>query len=67
MPMLSGYDVCRRIRKESWGSHVLVVAVIGWGQEEDRRTSREAGFNHHLVKPVDLSVLQKVLSEPTVR
>lgn len=65
--MLSGYDVCRRIRKESWGSHVLVVAVIGWGQEEDRRTSREAGFNHHLVKPVDLSVLQKVLSEPTVR
>jgi PAS domain S-box-containing protein len=59
MPGLNGYDTCRRIRAEPWGRHSVIIAVTGWGTEEDRRRSREAGFDAHLVKPVDYSELQK--------
>ena len=52
MPGLSGYDVARRIRAEPWGQQMVLVALTGWGQEEDRRRTAEAGFNHHLTKPV---------------
>jgi CheY-like chemotaxis protein len=61
MPRLNGYEAARRIRQEPWGLDVLLVATTGWGQEEDRRRTREAGFDHHLVKPVELSQLQAVL------
>jgi CheY-like chemotaxis protein len=63
LPHVSGYDVCRRIREQPWGKGIVIAALTGWGQEEDRRKSREAGFNHHLVKPVDANTLFRILSE----
>jgi len=61
MPGMTGYEVARRIRSESWGRKPLMVAITGWGQDEDRRRSREAGFDQHLVKPVMLDALCRVL------
>jgi PAS domain S-box-containing protein len=52
LPKLNGYEVCRRLRKEPWGNGIALIALTGWGQDEDRRKSREAGFDGHLVKPV---------------
>jgi PAS domain S-box-containing protein len=70
MPQLNGFDVCRRIRELAAGRDLCLVAVTGWGQEDDRRRSREAGFDHHLVKPVDpdalVSLLASLPSEPAV-
>jgi len=62
LPRMNGYEVCRRIRQESWGQDLTVVALTGWGQEEDRQRSREAGFDAHLVKPVDYDNLTKLLT-----
>ena len=62
LPKLNGYDACRRIRQEPWGQGIVIVAATGWGQEEDRRRSHEAGFDHHMVKPVDLAALSKLLA-----
>lgn len=62
LPKLNGYEVCRRIREQPWGQTVMVVALTGWGQEDDRRRTRDAGFNGHLVKPVDHETLIKVLA-----
>jgi CheY-like chemotaxis protein len=53
MPNLDGLEVCRRIRAQPWGRDMLMIALTGWGQEEDRRKSKDVGFDHHLVKPVD--------------
>ena len=61
MPKLNGYDAARQIRGQPWGTGVLLVALTGWGQEEDKRRSQEEGFDHHLVKPVDPSALQELL------
>jgi K+-sensing histidine kinase KdpD/ActR/RegA family two-component response regulator len=61
LPQLNGYEVCRRIRREPWGGEPAIVAVTGWGQEEDRLKSQEAGFDAHLVKPLDPQTLNKVL------
>jgi len=63
LPRLNGYDACRVIREQPWGANMILVAVTGWGQEEDRRRSREAGFDGHLVKPVDLDELMKLLDD----
>jgi len=62
MPKLNGYDACRRIRQESWGRDMFLIALTGWGQEEDRRRTQEAGFNQHIVKPVDPNALLALLS-----
>jgi PAS domain S-box-containing protein len=62
LPKLSGHDVCRRVREQSWGKDIVIIALTGWGQEEDRRKSREAGFDGHLVKPVDHAALLELLS-----
>jgi PAS domain S-box-containing protein len=62
LPELPGYDACRRIRQQPWGRHIVIVALTGWGQAEDRRKSREAGFDAHLVKPVDTAVLSELLA-----
>ena len=62
LPELNGYDVARKIREQPWGQRVVLVALTGWGQEEDRRRSKEAGFNHHLTKPVDPLALKKLLA-----
>lgn len=62
LPKLNGYDVARRIRQQPWGRDVILVALTGWGQDEDRHRSHEAGFNLHIVKPVELTVLEKLLA-----
>jgi len=62
MPKLSGYEVCRRIRAEPWGAHAIVVALTGWGQESDRQRTSDAGFDRHLVKPLDPRDLRELLS-----
>ncbi len=64
MPRLNGYDACRRIREQARGEKVFIVALTGWGQEEDKRRSREAGFDSHLVKPVEPAALERLLVEP---
>lgn len=63
MPRLNGLDAARRIRQEPWGHEVVIVALTGWGQKHDRQGSREAGCNGHLVKPVMLDDLLKMLGE----
>jgi len=62
LPKLNGYEACRRIREQAWGKKILIIALTGWGQAEDRRKSLEAGFNGHMVKPVDPSELMRVLA-----
>lgn len=62
LPRLSGYDAARRIREMPGGDRIVLVALTGWGQDEDRRESSEAGFDHHWVKPVDLQALRELLA-----
>jgi PAS domain S-box-containing protein len=62
LPRLNGYDAARRIRSQPWGRDVVLIAVTGWGQEDDRRRSKEAGFNFHMVKPVEPAALEKLLA-----
>jgi PAS domain S-box-containing protein len=62
LPKLNGYDVARRIRQQPWGRDIILIALTGWGKAEDRRLSQEAGFNFHIVKPVDLAALEDLLA-----
>jgi len=62
MPKMSGYDLAQRIREASWGKTIVLIAVTGWGQSEDKRRAREAGFDHHLVKPEAANDLVKLLA-----
>jgi PAS domain S-box-containing protein len=62
MPGMDGYEVCRRLRQQSGLDGAVLVALTGWGQEEDRSRGREAGFDRHLVKPVGMETLQEVLA-----
>jgi PAS domain S-box-containing protein len=62
LPGLNGHEVCRRLRAKPWGRNVLVIALTGWGQDEDRRMSQDAGFDGHLVKPVDYERLAALLT-----
>ena len=62
LPKLNGYDACRRIREQPWGEGMVLIALTGWGQEEDKCRSKEAGFNFHMVKPVDPAALEKLLA-----
>lgn len=61
MPKLDGYEVARRIRAQPWGRQITLVALTGWGQDSDRKRSGEAGFDSHLVKPLDLDKLTVLL------
>ncbi|MBA2592401.1 MAG: response regulator [Gammaproteobacteria bacterium] len=68
LPRLNGYDACdacRRIREQPWGKTMVLIALTGWGQEDDRRQSKDAGFDAHLVKPVDYGALMELLSLPS--
>jgi signal transduction histidine kinase len=67
MPKLDGYEVARRIRAQPWGRDITLVALTGWGQDSDRRRSGEAGFDSHLVKPLDLDKLTELLGRLPVR
>ena len=61
LPGLSGYDVCRRLRTELWGRETLIIALTGWGREEDRANAREAGFDYFILKPVEFETLDTLL------
>lgn len=61
LPKLNGYEVCQRLRAQ-FGDTITIAALTGWGQEDDRRRSNEAGFDVHLVKPIELSALQTLLA-----
>jgi CheY-like chemotaxis protein len=63
MPALNGYELARRLRSEPGGSDLTLVAITGWGQESDRERARQAGFDHHLVKPVEFARVLELLSE----
>jgi PAS domain S-box-containing protein len=67
MPGVNGYEICRRLRAEPWGGEMLIVALTGWGQGEDRWRSDQAGFDHHLLKPVDVPELVVVLADVPAR
>ena len=62
MPRLNGYDTAKQIRNQSWGKRIVLVALTGWGQDEDRRRSQDAGFDSHMVKPIEPAVLEKLLA-----
>jgi CheY-like chemotaxis protein len=62
LPKLNGYEVAQRIREKPWGESMYLIAVTGWGQDEDRQRSSEVGLNLHMVKPVEPSALEKVLA-----
>ena len=63
LPGLNGYAVARRLREQPWGGNIFLIAVTGYGQEEDQRRSVEAGFDHHMVKPINMVELLEKLSE----
>ncbi len=62
LPKMNGYEACRRIRAQPGGNKLIIIAQTGWGQAEDRQRTREAGFDHHMVKPLDPRALQKLLA-----
>ncbi|HEX5760757.1 MAG TPA: ATP-binding protein [Thermoanaerobaculia bacterium] len=62
LPKLNGYEAARRIRRQPRGEGVVLIAITGWGQEEDKQQSKEAGFDQHIVKPVDPAALLKLIS-----
>ncbi len=61
MPGLNGYELARRIRDEPWGRDMLLIALTGWGQQEDVQRSAAAGFDHHMTKPVDFDTLTRLI------
>jgi len=61
LPEVNGYDLAQRIRALPWGRHAVLIAVTGWGQEHDRHRAFEAGFDHHLTKPVEPQALEALL------
>jgi len=63
LPNMNGFEACLKIREQPWSKDIVIIALTGWGQDEDRRKSQEVGFNGHLVKPADHAVLMKLLAE----
>lgn len=63
MPGMDGYETCRLLRAQSWGQGMVIIALTGYGQAEDRQMAQEAGFDWHLVKPADLALLPGLLTE----
>ena len=62
LPKINGYDACRRIQREPWGKDIMMIALTGWGQEDDKQKTRDAGFHYHLVKPADFNVVQRLVA-----
>jgi CheY-like chemotaxis protein len=67
MPKRNGYEACRWIREQPWGKSMVMIALSGWGTEDDRRRTEEAGFDHHLVKPVAPNVLFGLIASRPLR
>jgi len=65
MPEMDGFEVARRIRRMPAAANTVIAALTGWGQKEDRRRTAEAGFDHHLVKPVEPTTLERLLAALT--
>ena len=63
MPRMDGYEACRRLRAQPWCAQTVVVAVTGWGRDDDRQRTRMAGFDRHLIKPVAPDVITGILKE----
>jgi DNA-binding response OmpR family regulator len=63
MPGMNGYQLARRIRASAWAARTMLVAVTGWGHEDDRRRALDAGFDRHLTKPIDINTLSALLEE----
>lgn len=63
IPNMNGYEICQTMRKDPELSNTVFIAQTGWAQKEHRARSKEAGFDHHLVKPIDITALKKILSE----
>ena len=62
LPKLSGYEVASRIREQPWGRRMALIALTGWGTEEDKRRALEAGFDHPLTKPIEIVALERLLA-----
>jgi len=62
MPNLNGYEAARLIREQAWSNGIKLIALTGWGQEEDKRRAIEAGFDAHMVKPIDFDALESLVS-----
>jgi len=62
MPELNGHEVAAALRKEPWGKAIKLVALTGWGQDSDRQQALEAGFDHHLTKPIDPDQLEALIA-----
>jgi CheY-like chemotaxis protein len=62
MPLMNGYEAARAIRSEPWGRDIVLIALTGWDNDEDRKLALEAGFDHHMCKPVDCAALARVAS-----
>ncbi|XWW44993.1 response regulator [Fibrella sp. USSR17] len=67
MPGMDGYEVCRRLRGHDWGKSMVLIALTGYGQDEDRQRTKEASFDAHLVKPLDMGVLMQLLTKLLVQ
>jgi signal transduction histidine kinase/ActR/RegA family two-component response regulator len=67
MPGMNGYEVCREIRKQPWGGDILLIAQTGWGQDQDRQRTKDAGFDGHLTKPIDHDRLEEILTNLSVK
>jgi CheY-like chemotaxis protein len=63
LPVMNGYEICTAMRKDPGLQHTLFIAQTGWGRKEHVERSKEAGFDYHLVKPVDIEALKKIFSE----
>jgi signal transduction histidine kinase/ActR/RegA family two-component response regulator len=63
MPKVDGYEAARRMRLQPWGAELFLVALTGWGADEDRRRTQDGGFDSHLVKPVDMDILKRLIAE----
>jgi DNA-binding response OmpR family regulator len=63
LPQMSGYDVAREIRATRWGAEAFIIALTGWGDTDDRARSKDAGFDHHLVKPVKPDLLLELIAK----
>jgi CheY-like chemotaxis protein/two-component sensor histidine kinase len=67
MPKVDGYEAARRIRAQTWGAELFLVALTGWGGENDRRRTQDSGFDRHLVKPVDAEALTRMIAEMPIK
>jgi len=63
MPKLNGYEAARKIRAQPWGRHMVLIALTGWGQQQDRRRTQDAGFDAHLTKPVNFAAIMDLLAK----